>query len=207
MEIKNCPGLLLEGFSEYSPLFVRRMFDGRKVSHILPYNAPEIDEEDQKKFMQNRKRISISGVQEKYSIIRDKNSLRLTEEKELGTYILKPKPHGLQKTYMAPANEHVTMQIANQVYKITTAENGLVFFSNDEPAYITRRFDIVSNGVKLGKEDFASLAGKTEENAGLNFKYDYSYEEIAVLIKQHVAAWKIEMEKFYSLVVFNFMFS
>src|SRR5208282_807749 len=103
--------------------------------------------------------------------------------------------------------EHVTMQIANQVYKITTAENGLVFFSNDEPAYITRRFDIVSNGVKLGKEDFASLAGKTEENAGLNFKYDYSYEEIAVLIKQHVAAWKIEMEKFYSLVVFNFMFS
>jgi len=61
MEIKNCPGLLLEGFSEYSPLFLRRMFDGRKVSHILPYNSPEIDEEDQKKFMQNRKRISGSS--------------------------------------------------------------------------------------------------------------------------------------------------
>ena len=207
MEIKNCPGLLLEGFSEYSPLFLRRMFNGRKVSHVLPYNAPEIDEEDQKKFMQNRKRISISGVQEKYSVLLEKKNLRLTEENEQGTYILKPKPGGLQKTAMAPANEHVTMQIANQVYKIPTAENGLVFFSNDEPAYLTKRFDIADNRLKLGTEDFASLSGKTEENAGHNFKYDYSYEGIAELIKQHVGAWKIEIEKFYNLVVFNFIFS
>jgi serine/threonine-protein kinase HipA len=207
MEIKNCPGLLLENFSAYSPLFLRRMFNGRKVSYVLPYNAPENDQEDQKKFIQNRKRISISGVQEKYSVILEKNNLRLTEEKEQGTYILKPKPSGLQKTAMAPANEHVTMQIANQVYKITTAENGLVFFSNDEPAYLTKRFDVANSGVKLGKEDFASLAGKTEENAGHNFKYNYSYEGIADLIKQHVGAWKIEIEKLYNLLVFNFIFS
>ena len=207
MKTGNCPGLLLEDFSEYSPLFLRRMFDGRKVSHILPYNAPEVDEEDQKKFIQNQKRISISGVQEKYSVLLEKGNLRLTEEKEQGTYILKPKPHGLQRTGMAPANEHLTMQIASQVYKIQTAENGLVFFSNSEPAYITKRFDIGVNGIRLGKEDFASLAGKTEENTGKNFKYNYSYEGIAELITQHVGAWKVEMEKFYSLVVFNFLFS
>lgn len=207
MEIKNCPGLLLEGFSEYSPLFLRRMFEGKKVSHILPYNAPELDEEDQKKFTQNRKRISISGVQEKYSVLLDRNNLRLTEENEQGTYILKPKPNGLRKTSLAPANEHLTMQIANQVYKIRTAENGLVFFSNGEAAYITKRFDIGERGIKLAKEDFASLAGKTEENEGHNFKYEYSYEGIADLIREYVGAWKIEMEKFYSLVVFNFLFS
>ena len=207
MEILNCPGLLLEDYSEYSPLFLRRMFDGRKVSHILPYNAPEIDEEDQKKFMQNSKRISISGVQEKYSVLIEKNILRLTEEKEQGTYILKPKPHGLHKTAMAPANEHLTMQIANQVYRIRTAESGLVFFKNGEAAYITKRFDVVDTGIKLAKEDFASLAGKTEENAGNNFKYDFSYEGIAELIKEYVGAWKIEMEKFYNMIVFNFLFS
>lgn len=137
----------------------------------------------------------------------DKNSLRLTEEKEKGTYILKPKPHGLKKVLMAPANEHVTMQIASQIYKIPTAVNGLVFFSNNEPAYITRRFDIDSNGSKLGKEDFATLAGKTEENAGVNFRYEYSYEGIAELIKKYVGAWQIETEKFYNLVVFNFLLS
>lgn len=151
--------------------------------------------------------VRAGGVQEKYSVLLEKNNLRLTEEKEQGTYILKPKPHGLQKTTMAPANEHVTMQIANQVYKINTAENGLVFFSNGEPAYITKRFDISDLGIKLAKEDFASLAEKTEENAGHNFKYEYSYEGIAELIREHVGAWKIEMEKFYSLVVFNFLFS
>jgi serine/threonine-protein kinase HipA len=207
MEIINCPGLLSEGFSKYSPLFLRRMFNGKKVSHVLPYNAPEVDEADQKKFMQNQKRISISGVQEKYSVLLEKNNLRLTEEKEQGTYILKPKPHGLQRTSMVPANEHLTMQIALQVYKIQTAENGIVFFINQEPAYITKRFDIGPDGLKLGKEDFASLAGKTEENAGKNFKYNYSYEGIAELIKEHVGAWKVEMEKYYSLVIFNFLFS
>jgi serine/threonine-protein kinase HipA len=207
MEINKCPGLLLEGFSTYSPLFLRRMFNGKKVSHILPYNAPEVDEQDQQKFMQNQKRISISGVQEKYSVLLEKSNLRLTEEKEQGTYILKPKPHGLQRTGMVPANEHLTMQIAAQVYKIQTAENGIIFFTNNEPAYITKRFDIGSDGLKPGIEDFASLAGRTEENAGKNFKYNYSYEGIAELIKEYVGAWKVEMEKYYRLVIFNFLFS
>jgi len=207
MEINNCPGLLTEGYSGYSQLFLRRMFNGKKVSHILPYNAPEVDEADQKKFMQNQKRISISGVQEKYSVLLEKNNLRLTEEKEQGTYILKPKPHGLQRTSMVPVNEHLTMQIASQVYKIQTAENGIVFFINNEPAYITKRFDIGPDGFKRGIEDFASLAGKTEENAGKSFKYNYSYEGIAELIKKHVGAWKVEMEKYYSVVIFNFLFS
>ena len=137
----------------------------------------------------------------------ERNYLRLTEEKEQGTYILKPKPHGLQRTSMVPVNEHLTMQIALQVYKIQTAENGIVFFINHEPAYLTKRFDVGPDGLKLGKEDFASLAGKTEGNAGNNFKYNYSYEGIAVLIKEHVGAWKVEMEKYYSLVIFNFLFS
>jgi serine/threonine-protein kinase HipA len=51
------------------------------------------------------------------------------------------------------------------------------------------------------------LAEKTEENAGHNFKYEFSYEGIAELIREYVGAWKIEMEKFYNLVVFNFLFS
>jgi len=108
---------------------------------------------------------------------------------------------------MVPANEHLTMQIAAQVYKIQTAENGIVFFTNNEPAYITKRFDIGSDGLKPGIEDFASLAGRTEENTGKNFKYNYSYEGIAELIKEYVGAWKVEMEKYYRLVLFNFLFS
>jgi serine/threonine-protein kinase HipA len=206
-EITNCPGTLSKGYSTYSPTCLRNVFNGRKVSHILPYNPPEIDADDAEKFFENRKRISISGVQEKASIILDKNKLRLTEENEQGHYILKPIPRDVQKVDQVPANEHLTMQIANQVYHIPTAANALIFFKNGSPAYITKRFDVKENGEKWGKEDFASLAGKTSENAGRDFKYKYSYESIADLIKRYVPAYAFELEKLFKVVVFNYLFS
>lgn len=206
-EIHYCPGTLAEGFDTYSQACLRRLYNGKKVSHILPYNPPELSEEDAEKFMDNRKRISISGVQEKVSLILEKNKLRLTEEGEQGTYILKPIPRDLKKVRQVPANEHLTMQIARQVYGINTAENGLIFFKDGSPAYITKRFDVRDDNSKWGKEDFASLAGKTSENSGANFKCEYSYEKLAQLIRKYVPASVIEMEKFFSLVVFNYLFS
>ncbi len=204
--IKYCPGSLAEGFTSYSPAFLRRMFDNKQVSHILPYDAPQVNEEDALQFMENRKRISISGVQEKMSLLLSKNKLRLTEEGEFGTYILKPVPRDLKKVDQVPANEHLTMQIAAQVYNINTAENGMIFFKDGSPAYITRRFDVKQDGTKRGKEDFASLAGRSIDTAGVNFKYSYSYEEAAALIRQFVPAWKVEIEKYFVLVVFNYFF-
>lgn len=206
-ELKYCPGTLAEGCSTYSLSCRRNMFNGKKVNHVLPYEQPQQSEEVAEQFIENRKRISISGVQEKLSLILDKNILRLTKEGEQGTYILKPIPRDLKKVDQAPANEHLTMQIAKQVYGLNTAENALIFFRNGSPAYITKRFDVKNDGGKWGKEDFASLAGKTKDNAGVNFKYEYSYEEVGMLIRKFVPAWKVEIEKYFSLVVFNFLFS
>ena len=99
------------------------------------------------------------------------------------------------------------MQIAKQVYGINTAENALVFFRDGAPAYITKRFDVKPNGEKWGKEDFATLAGKTKDLEGADFKYLYSYEEAGLLIKEFVPAWRVEIEKYFSLIIFNFLFS
>jgi serine/threonine-protein kinase HipA len=99
------------------------------------------------------------------------------------------------------------MQIARQMYGIPTAENALIFFKNGKPAYITKRFDVKGDGDSWGKEDFASLAGKTSENSGDEFKYTYSYEAIADLIKKYVAASPVELEKFFKVIVFNYLFS
>jgi serine/threonine-protein kinase HipA len=99
------------------------------------------------------------------------------------------------------------MQIAKQVYGINTAENALIFFKSGEPAYITKRFDVKPGGYKLRKEDFASLSGMSADSAGDNFKYKSSYEEIGLLIQKFVPAWRVEMEKYFTLVVFNFLFS
>ena len=206
-ELKFCPGTLAEGFSTFSPGCLRNVFNGKKVSHILPYDQPQQNEEAANLFMENRKRISISGVQEKVSFVLEKNILRLTNQGEQGTYILKPIPRDLKKVDQVPANEHVTMQIAKQVYGLNTAENAMIFFKNGSPAYITKRFDVKDDGTKWGKEDFATLAGKTTDNGGPNFKYEYSYEEAGLLIQKYVSAWRIEIEKYFSLVLFNFVFS
>lgn len=207
-EIKYCPSLLTEGFNTYSPVACKYLFSGKKVSHILPYDAPwEHNDEATEKFSENVKRISLSGVQEKYSLIQVKNKLRLTEAGEQGTHILKPMPVQLKRPREVPANEHLTMQVAAQVYKINTAASGIIFFQNGEAAYITKRFDIHPNGTKKAKEDFATLSGKSKANAGPDFKYDASYEQMGNLLKKYVPAWPIEIEKFFSLVLFNYLFS
>lgn len=205
--ISYCPGTLAGGFDTYSSTCLKRMYQGKKVSHILPYKSPRVSEEDDGRFRENRKRISISGVQEKLSFTLDKNKLRLTGEGEQGTYLVKPIPRDLRKSDQVPANEHLTMQIARQVYGIPTAENALIFFESGEPAYITKRFDVKEDGSKRGKEDFASLAGMTAENAGQDFKYATSYEEMGELLVHFVPAHRIEIEKLFKLIVFNYLFS
>jgi len=205
--IKYCPGTLVRGHDTYSRTCLRRMFDGRKVHHTLPYESPSSNAATDELFVENRKRISISGVQEKFSILLDKNKLRLIEEGEKGSYILKPIPNVGKNLDQMPANEHLTMQIARQVFHIETAENALIFFKNGDPVYITKRFDVKDDGGKLAKEDFASLAGRTPQTHGENYKYLGNYLELFELMKEHLPAYKLEAPKLFSLLVFNYLFS
>lgn len=205
--ILHCPGTLAEGFDTYSPACLKRMFQGRPVSPILSYASAKSSEEAEEIFIENRKRISISGVQEKLSLLLDNDQIRLTHPNEQGTYILKPIPRDIKKVDQVPANEHLTMQIARQVFGINTAENALVFFESGEPAYLTLRFDVKNKIEKWRTEDFASLAGKSQDNAGPDYKYESSFEELGALIKKYVPAWRVEMEKYFQLVIFNYLFS
>lgn len=205
--IKNCPGTLAVGYETYSRTCLRRMFNGRKVHHLLPYDSPASNEATDQLFVENQKRISISGVQEKFSVLLEKNKLRLIEEGEQGNYILKPIPNVGKNLDQMPANEHLTMQIARQVFDIETTENALIFFKNGESAYITKRFDVKDGGGKLAKEDFASLAGRTPQTHGENYKYLGSYLELFEIMKKHLPAYKLETSKLFKLLVFNYLFS
>ena len=77
--IDVCPGTLAEGFITYSPKCRKEMFNGKRVSHILPFSSPQKEGEGQKLFIENKSRISISGVQEKYSLKLAGNKLELTD--------------------------------------------------------------------------------------------------------------------------------
>ena len=206
-EIKHCPGTLSEGFDTYSRTALNRVFNGKKVHHVLPYDSPASNPETDELFEENRKRMSISGVQEKFSVLLDKNKLRLINEEERGTYILKPIPSIGKNQDQMPANEHLTMQIARQVYGIETAENALLFFKNGAPAYITKRFDVKEDGTKLAQDDFASLAGRTPQTHGEHYKYLGNYLDLFELMHLYLTTYKLEAPKLLKILVFNYLFS
>ncbi len=207
MEINRCPGTLAAGFSTYSRTCIKRVFNGSKVNHILPYASLQSNHNSEDSFEENATRMSISGVQEKFSIIQLKNKIRLTKEGEQGTHILKPIPSVSKNADQMPANEHLTMQIAQQVFGIETAENALIFFGNGDPAYITKRFDVIAGGLKLAQEDFASLAGMSPQTHGTDYKYLGSYWDLFEVMRENLPSYKVESLKLFKLLIFNYLFS
>lgn len=206
-KITTCPSLLTKGFDTYSPKAARMLFDGAKVSPMLDF---DIDEFRTTADVENAmRRISVSGVQEKFPAVIVDGKIRIADGDEQSTHILKPAPwdHTLQNRKMIPANEHLTMQIASQVYGIQTAANGLCFTPKGQTVYITRRFDVMPDGSKLPMEDFATTIGRYEQAEGQHFKYNGSYGDIADALRRNVAAWMIDMEQFYELVIFNYIYA
>ena len=180
VEINVCPSTLQEGFTTYSPAARKQLFDGKEVSFILDFDSPNNDSADNESYLKNVGRISLSGVQPKASLVLSEGHLVKPAEGERGTYILKPAPtsYALLDRKYCPANEHLTMQLASQVYHIETAANSICFFKDGEAAYLCRRFDVGPGGQKYSQEDFASLAGLTNANGGSDYKYsNLSYEE------------------------------
>ncbi len=204
--IHCCPCLLTEGYNTYSPAALRHLFNGKKVTPYLDF-AMESDE-DSAALNESREVLSISGAQEKYAACIKNNLISLSTEEDLTTHIVKPAPLAkINYRKQIPANEHLTMQIAKQVYGIDTATNGLCFSSDDQVVYVTKRYDVLSDGTKLRQEDFCALMGRSEDIDGKDFKYQGSYEDMANIIKRYIPAWPVALERFFRLVVFNYIFA
>lgn len=208
-KINVCPSTLAEGFETYSPIARKLLFDGKEVSHVLTFDSPNNENSDAEEYARHVGRISLSGVQPKASLMLSATEqLVKPAEGERGQYILKPAPssYSLLERKYCPANEHLSMQIAAQVYHIETAANGLCFFRDGEAAYLTRRFDVAPDSSKYQQEDLASLGGLTKVNGGSDYKYsNLSYEECAELIRKYTKAAPVEVLKFFRIVVYNYL--
>lgn len=201
MNITRCPSCFKPDHNEFCIPCRRKLFNGKRVSPILAFSRPEYIH----RRAEHGERISISGVQSKYSLKLNGPTLELTETD--GEYILKPSVTGdFENMSSMPSNEHLTMQLARQICGLHTAENALVFFRDDDtPAYITKRFDVKPDGTKILQEDFAQIAQVSEESSGKHYKYDHSYEKIASLMKKYVSTYEVEVEKFFRIIVFNYL--
>lgn len=191
----------------------QELFDGAAVPIVLPFAPPAAATyEEMQRLHELTRQISVSGVQEKFSLRLESNDINapgLTLTARGGQYILKPVPPSrFRNVQELPANEHFTMQLARQVFKLPTAACAVLRFGDGSPTYFTRRFDVQPDGSRLAQEDFAQLGGRTEQEHGDNYKYDFSHEEMGRLIRLYLPGSYIEqLTLFFRLTLFNYLVS
>ena len=197
----RCHCCLKETENDFCRSCSQRLFSKANFSAMLKFTLSSIAQGTN----QNTRRISISGAQAKYSLRIVSKELEPTDNN--GTYILKPSTNMQFRLFAdMPANEHITMQMAKQIFKLNVAESALLQFTTGEYTYLTRRFDIRNDGSKILQEDLAQTAGLSSDANGSNFKYEsLSYEEIAYILKQHVSASPIAVEQFFKVLLFNYL--
>jgi len=197
----RCHCCLKETENDFCRSCSQRLFSKANFSAMLKFTLPSIAQGTN----QNTRRISISGAQAKYSLRIKSKELEPTDNN--GTYILKPATNMQFRLFAdMPANEHITMQMAKQIFKLNVAESALLQFTTGEYTYLTKRFDIRNDGSKILQEDLAQTAGLSSDANGSNFKYEsLSYEEIADILKLHVSASPIAIEHFFRTLLFNYL--
>jgi len=205
-----CPALLVKAPNDaYSRRGLQDLYLGKKVSPLLGLEPPRKAGSANDAKLEQLGRLSLSGMQEKYALLQDGRTLRLTEARERGTHILKPivQNERLNRPEAMPANEHLSMQVARQVFNIQTAACGLVWLKQGGLAYVTRRFDYRDAGQKLQIEDFAGLAGYSPQTHGEDYKYLGNYSDLFALLKQYVPAYRLVAERLLTLMLYNYLIS
>jgi serine/threonine-protein kinase HipA len=183
----------IEESEKYSTRGLKRLSPKLDLLHDLPY--------DQKKQILISKeqidKISIQGVQPKFSACLNVQKKTFELVDKYGTYIIKPQnPEWAE----FPENESFTMHMAS-IYGISTPVCGLVSCSEGTFSYFIKRFDRFGKQQKRAVEDFSQLAELDRKT-----KYDYSVEKIVKLIDTYCTFPIIEHSKFFKLLIFNFLF-
>lgn len=210
--MSKCPACLRD-IKSAKPQFCAKcralLFEGGKVAPVLSFSLTDIPRQPESAAVETIKRISISGVQFKVSLLLNSNQLEISGARGPLEFILKPPPRSfdIKHPEAVPANEHLTMQIARQVFGLRTAANAYLHFADARTgAYLTRRFDVTATG-RLAQEDFAQADNRSRATNGENFKYETSHEHIATLIRRFITAVPPALDEFFRLTLFNYLVS
>lgn len=174
-------------------------FFGTATPPELGYSLNEMDE-----LAKNvvELRIAVPGVQPKLSLSLVQAALdnggggRLTVVGALGgNYIFKPP----NKEYdQMPENEHLTMRLAEEVFRLKVVPSSLIRLRSGELAYITRRIDRKENGEKIHMLDMFQVLESRD-------KYKGSHERIGKAIAAYSTNTLLDQSEYFLLVLFSFL--
>lgn len=164
---------------------------------MLPYTQDEMSELA-KQVVENS--IAVPGVQPKLSlsVIREKTNSRKSRLTVVGAsggnFIFKPpSPHFAE----LPANEHVTMRIA-EAFGINVVESSLLRLQSGELSYITKRVDRSSNAEKIHMLDMFQITEAFD-------KYKSSMEKVGKALREHSENTLIDLLFLFELTLFSFI--
>ncbi|MES1226144.1 MAG: HipA domain-containing protein, partial [Bacteroidota bacterium] len=150
-------------------------FFGSKEPPILSYSLNQMAELAKHVV---EKSVAVPGVQPKISLTIVKETTDVGKKARLtvvgalgGNYILKPPSPDYPEM---PANEHVTMRIAES-FGIKTVASSLIRLSSGELAYITKRVDRATTGEKIHMLDMFQVTEASD-------KYKSSLERVGKAI-------------------------
>jgi len=189
-----CYQELADGMVDYHPKCAKRFFGTTSVQGF-PYLHSEIKDLAKEVV---RSQTAVTGVQAKLSMDIEKlqHESRFTIVGLWGRFILKPQTE--HYPYL-PEIEDLTMHLA-EIAKIQVVPHTLVRFADGRLCYLTRRIDRTASGEKVPMEDMCQLSAKLTEN-----KYRGSYEQIAKLVMRYSAAPKLDLARFWEIVLFSWI--
>ena len=179
---------------DFHPQCAKRFFGSTAVP-AFPYKHSEIKELAKEVV---RSQTAVTGVQAKLSMDIEKvqHETCFTIVGLWGRFILKPQtelyPH-------LPELEDLTMHLAEATH-IQVVPHTLVRFADGELCYLTRRVDRTPKGEKIPMEDLCQLSQKLTEH-----KYRGSHEQIAKLIMHYSSAPKLDLVRFWEVVLFSWI--
>lgn len=172
-------------------------FFGVKVPPKIEYSLDQMDELAKHVVERN---IAVPGIQPKLSLSLIKKTkkdpeTRLTVIGALGgQYIFKPPS---EKFPEMPANEHVTMRIAES-FGIRTVPSSLIRLASGQLAYITKRVDRTKTGEKIHMIDMFQITEAYD-------KYKSSMEKIGKALHDYSGNTQLDKIFFFDLVLFSFL--
>lgn len=174
-------------------------FFGTKTPPVFNYSLNEMAE-----LAKNvvERSVAVPGVQPKLSLtivndtLANGKSGRLTVVGTLGgNYIFKPPSHHFTDM---PQNEHVTMRIAEEVFKLRTVPSSLIRLASGELAYITKRIDRTNTGEKIHMLDMFQILEAFD-------KYKGSMERVGKALQAYSANTLLDLSYYFELTLFSYL--
>ncbi len=187
--MKACPGCGKPS-DRWHPTCLRKLFGVPRVPDISGIYGSNLAELAQG----SAGRLSIPGVQTKLSVRVEKG--RVVPAAVNGTHILKPP---VPQWPEMPQNENLIMSLA-AVAGIEIPPHGVLTNKAEEKFYIVKRFDRRGQATRIHVEDFCQ-AGDVPRD----MKYRRSAEFCGKLINRIASFPRIEVQKFFRLILFNFL--